>query len=826
MHDLRLALRTLRKTPVVSAVAILSLALGIGANTAVFSLVESLVLRALPVDEPDRLVLLTTGSGDEHQQYSNRTVDRLREFATDFDGVCSWAFPGRGMLGAGPDGRVVDRQFVSGDYFRMLGVRPAAGRLLTPSDDAVGGGPDGLVAVISYAFWQSYFDGRPQVVGSRVLFERLPVTIVGVTPRGFSGVIVGRSFDIAVPVRAQPTIMAATPYPEDGPWLRVMLRLRSGQSFEEATAAIRAIQPAIRAGSMPGGPNNATFLKEPFRLAPAGAGVSPLREKFERPLLVLFAAVGLVLVIASVNVANLTLVRGAARRHEMAVRLALGASRWRLARQLLVESAMLSAAGTVAALAFTAFAGRAIVAQLSTFATPIALDPGVDGRVIAFTTVTMIATTLLFGVIPALRAAAVAPASVIQASARQGGAGSGAGRFAGGLIVVQVAVSLTLIVTAGLFMQSFARLVAAPLGFERDRAIVAAVESPTVAGADRNALYRRLVATLAVVPGVSAAAGSANPPIVGTLLGNFVVSAPGTPAPPDAESFSQSSYVTPGFVQAYGMTLGSGRDFDDGVDTPTSPKTIIVNDAFVRRYLGGQDAVGRAVDLTYRMSSQGDYRLGTTTIVGVVSDSAYRSVRDRGGPTVYFSLGQDRDPILQSTLYVAVRAAAPSPMLLARTVTEAITAVNPELRVTVHSVAEQVDASLAQDRLVALLASFFSVLAMVLAALGLYGMTAYSVSRRRMEIGIRMALGATPAGILWSVATRVAIVVVLGTIVGIGAALATARAVSSLLYGVDARDPTTLAVSAAALAIVGGLAAYVPARHAARVEPASVLHES
>jgi putative ABC transport system permease protein len=826
MHDLRLALRTLRAAPGVSAAAILSLALGIGANTAVFSLVDSLLLRKLPIVEPEQLVILSTGPGDEHQQYSNSTVDQVRRYATAFDGVCTFAFPGRGTVGVGREARAVDRQFVSGDYFSMLGVRPTIGRLIMPSDDVPGGGPDGLVAVISYAFWQTQFAGSPHVVGSRVLFERVPVTIIGVAPQVFLGVIVGRSFDIAVPVRAQPAIMAATPYPDDGPWLRVLMRLKRGQSLEEATAAIRAAQPAIRAESLPKGARDpAMFLKEPFRLEFAGTGVSPLRDRFERPLLILLAIVGLVLLIACANVANLMLARGAARRHEMAVRLALGASRWRLARQLLAESAVLSVVGGAVALSFAAWMGRAIVAQLSTFMVPVALHVSTDWRMLGFTALTMVATTLLFGIVPALRAGGVAPATVIQASDRQRGAGAGESRLSMAIIVLQLAVSLTVAVTAALLVRSFERLATAPLGFERDRAIVVTVGSPTVPAAERNALYRRLVAAVRAAPGVDAAGGSMNPPIAGTLLGNFVVSEPGVAPPREAEQFSQSDQVTPGFVGAYGMTLQAGRDFDHR-DTATGEPAIIVNEAFVRRFVHNADPIGRAVDLTYRMPSQGDYLLGTKTIVGVVHDSVYRSIRDRGRPTVYLPLAQMDGPILHANFWIAIRALAGSPMLLARQVSEAMLALNHDLTLTVRPIGEQVDAVLAQDRLVATLAMFLGALAVMLAALGLYGITAYSVTRRRTEIGIRMALGAEPGRILRIVLARIVVVVLLGTVAGVGGALASARVVMSLLYGIDAHDPTTFVVTAVLLAIVSGIAGYAPARRASLIEPGEVLRQS
>jgi putative ABC transport system permease protein len=824
LQDLRLALRCLRATPLITAVAVLSLAFGIGANSAVFSLVDGLLLRRLPIAEPSRLVMLSTGPGDEHQQYSNASVDEIRRYATSFDGVCAWALPGKGTLGAGADARVVDRQFVSGDYFSTLGVRPAAGRLITPADDVRDGGPQGLVAVISYAFWQRQYAGAPQIIGSTLTLDRVPLTVIGVTPPAFLGVIVGQTFDIAVPVRAQPSIMRSTPYPDDGPWLRVMLRLKRGQSLQEATTAIRAAQPAIRIGSAPKGANAAaTFLKQPFRLDLAGSGVSPLRDQFERPLLVLVAVAVLVLLIACANIANLMLARGAARRHELVVRRALGASRWRLTRQLLVESALLSAAGAAVALAFAAWVAQAIVGHLSTFMMPIALRVSTDWRMLAFTAATMIATTLLFGIVPAVRAGAVVPASVTQSSARQGETGDS--RLSVALIVVQVAVSLTLTVTAGLLVRSFERLAGAPLGFEPDRAIVVTVSSPSVPAADRKAFYQRLVTAVGDVPGVASAGGSMNPPIVGLLIGNFVVSEPGVAAPADAEPFSQSDQITPGFLAAYGLALQAGRDFDDR-DSMTGEPAMIVNEAFVRRFMHTESAVGRAVSLTYRMPSQGDYAMGPKTIVGVVGDSVYRSMRDRGRPTIYLPLSQNDGPILHSNFYIAARASGGSPALLARQVSDAILALKGDLALTVRPVGEQIDAALAQDRLVASLGAFFGALAVVLAALGLYGITAYSVARRRMEIGVRMALGARPADVVRLVLSRVSRVLASGVAVGVVASLWTSTLVASLLYGTEPRDPATLTCAALILGVVGAGAGWLPAWRASRTDPAAVLRDS
>jgi len=378
-------------------------------------------------------------------------------------------------------------------------------------------------------------------------------------------------------------------------------------------------------------------------------------------------------------------------------------------------------------------------------------------------------------------------------------------------------------VIAALLVRSFVNLVAVPLGFERNRTLVVTVNAPTVPGGERGPFYRKLVDAARAVPGVVAAGGSMNPPIAGRLIGNFVLSAPGVPPPPDAEPFSQSDQITPGFIAAYGMQLQAGRDFENGEGRP-GDTAMIVNDAFVKRYVQDGDAIGRPFALTYRMVSQGDFLLGTRTIVGVVSDSVYRSLRDPMRPTMYLPLSTE-GPILQSDFYVAVRAAGGSPRALERTISEALLAVNRNLTLTSRSISDQVDAALAQDRVVASLAAGFGVIAVALAALGLYGVAAYSVARRRTEIGIRMALGAAPGRIVRSVLGRMVLMVGAGLLLGTAGAIAAARVIGSLLYGLDARDPVTLAAAAGALSLVGAAAAYAPARRASRIDPAEVLRE-
>jgi putative ABC transport system permease protein len=830
-QDGRLALRTLFTNRLVSTVAILSLALGIGANTAIFSLVNSLLLRTLPVADPERLVTVSSDPTGFRVNYSYATFDQIRQHGQAFDGALA-SDVGGDFLAISGEAQSVYSDFVSGDFFSTLGVLALLGRTFTPSDDVAGGGPDGPVAVISYRLWQRRFGGAAGIVGRSLTIEHVPVTIVGVVPPTFLGVDVGQAYDLFLPIKTEPLIFPNKAWDADTVWLRIMLRLRRGQSLEAATAALRAVQPQIRAGSLPqtGGPAATAFLKDPLLLEP-GAGRSELRQRFQRPLVTILVVVALVLLMACANIANLQLARGAARRHELSVRLALGASRWRLARQLLMDSVLLATIGATLGLVFAAWASRALVAQLSpgriiaAVSVPVILDLSLDGRVLAFTAATMVATVILFGLVPALRATRVAPMDALKAHSRWAAEDMRA-HVSSGLLVAQVAVSLLLVVAAGLFVRTFERLSRVSLGFDRDRVLSVMVTASTVPAADRNALFHSLVRAAAAVPGVARAGGSIGPPLTYNFVADVVATMPGTAPRPDRDTtMSEVIDITPGWLGAYGTVIRAGRDVDEH-DTKATPPVMLVNEAFVRRLFPSRNLVGTTLALTAHDPPFGDQPWGLKTVIGVVGDAVYGSLREPVPPTIYYPLAQRDGPIGFSEYFIAVRSSTGSPVRLTRNVAAALTAVNPDIELTFRPLDDQVSASLTQDRVVALLSGFFGVLAVLLAALGLFGVTAYAVARRRAEIGIRMALGAGPAGIVRLVLGRVFLLVGLGVTLGAGVSLAASTFVSSLLYGVEPRDWGTLVGAAATLVAVGVVASWLPAYRAARIDPAEVLRET
>ena len=821
MHDLRLAFRQLRATPVVTIVAVLSLALGIGANTTMFSLVDSLVLRALPVKEPGRLAIVTDTADRSATTYRIwREIERRHLF----DRAFAWSDM-RFNLAERGETDLVDGIWASAGIFDTMGVAPMLGRGFVEADDRRGGGPDGAVVVISYAFWRQRFGAALDAIGRHVTIERIPFTIVGIMPPEFFGPEVGKRVDVIVPIGTEPLVRGNRSALDDGWWwwLTVMARLQPAQSPESATASLRAAQPSIRAATLDAdAPAFAadTYLKDAYVVVGAATGSSDLRRRYERPLVTLLIVVGLVLLIACANIANLLLARATARRHEMSVRLALGASRWRLARQLLAESFVLAAGGALAGLAVARWGSRLLVHALSTRTNTVFLDLALDWRVLAFTAGVGVATALVFGLVPAFRTSHVTPIDAIKDGSR-GTAGDRQVNASAALVVVQVALSVVLVVCAGLFIRTFTRLAARPLGFDRDRVLVVRVDMQRapIQPDRRIPVLERAADAVRALPGVGGASFAFITPINdGGWNGTFEV-VDGVPLT-DRQRRVYRNMVSPGWFATFGTPIVAGRDFAPA-DRAGAPLVAVVNQTFARRFLNGANPIGR---IAKPVNGLGAGR--PIQIIGVVADAAYESIRGVPPPTIYSSALQPELGPPASSFSLVVRASSGSPALLARSVSAAITGVHPDLALTLRTMSDRVDAALTQERILASLSGFFGGLALILAALGLYGVTSYAVTRRRTELGIRMALGAAPAGVVRLVLRRVTLLVGLGVLAGAGVSIWASKFVATLLYGLEPRDPATLAGAVVVLAAVGALAGWIPAHRASRIDPAEVLRES
>ena len=598
-------------------------------------------------------------------------------------------------------------------------------------------------------------------------------------------------------------------------WLTIVMRLKPGQSAAAGTAALRALQAEMRGATLPDDWHAGElrhFLGDAFRLEPAGNGDSGLRDRYRRPLTTIMAVVALVLLVACANLANLLLARAAARRHELSLRLALGASRLRIARQLLTESLLLSSAGALLGLLVADWGSRLLVRQLSTTTYNVFLDLSLDWRILGFTAAVTVATTILFGTAPALRGTRVPPNDALKAQGR-GLVGDGPLGLGHLLVVVQVALSLVLVVGAGLFVRTFFSLVRLDRGFESRPILVASVEMPAgrIAPATRPELFRRVLQAAAALPGVSNAALSHVTPL-GNNTWNNLIELPDGPALTVPERLTYFNRVSVGWFQTYGTPLLAGRDFTNA-DTPATTPVAIVNEAFARRFTGGRNPVGT------RVRAQGAVR----EIVGYVKDAVYESLRAPAPPTLYSYYGQESS--VGTTESVSVRAAGGSPALLTKPLAAALKEIHGDIRVTFRPLSDQVDAALTQERVVAALSAFFGVLALLLAGLGLYGVTSYAVSRRRTEIGIRVALGADPAGVVRLILRRAALLVAVGIGAGAAVSLWASRFIAPLLFGHQPRDPLTLAAAIVVLASVGALAGWLPARRASRIDPARVLRD-
>jgi putative ABC transport system permease protein len=821
VQDLRDAFRALKATPVVTLVAILSLALGIGANTAIFSILDSLMMRTLPVKRPQQLVLLGQGN-QARTAWTNPIWEQVRERQGLFDGAFAWSGARFNLAQGGPT-ELVDGMWASGGLFGVLGVPAILGRTLTEADDRRGGGPDGAVAVISYSFWQRRFGGAADAIGRSLTVERVPFTIVGVAPPEFFGVDVGRTFDVAIPIGTEPLIRGreSTLDRRSNWWLSVMIRLKPEQGPDAGASAIRGVLPQIREATMPQDwrqQDKDTYLRDGFSLIPAATGGSGLRQRYQLPLTTIMVVVGLVLLIACANIANLLLARATARRHELSVRVALGASRMRIARQLLGESLLLSGVGALLGLLFAQWGSRLLVRQLSTSTNNVFLDLSLDWRVLGFTAGIAVATAMLFGTGPALRGMRAHPNDALKAQGR-GVVGDGRLGLGNVLVVLQVALSLVLIVAAGLFVRTFSSLAAMNPGFDREPILVVGINAQRVQlePAGRPELFRRALEAASGVPGVAFAAVSAVTPISGSTWNNRI-ELPEGPALTERERVTYINLVSERWFRTYGTPMIAGRDFTHA-DTAASPPVAIVNETFARRFSYGRNPVGTRI----RQPGSGTRPSIDREIVGYVRDAVYRSLREPVPPTMYVPYAQQPDP--PSSMSISVRAAGGPPALLTRPLAAALSGVNRDLAITFRPLADQVNAALTQERIVAMLSGFFGALALLLAALGLYGVTSYAVSRRRTEIGIRMALGAAPGGVIRLVLRRVAILVSLGVLVGSAASLWAARFVETLLYGLQPRDPLTFVAAAVVLAAIGAVAGWLPARRAARIDPARVLRD-
>ncbi|MEO7143967.1 MAG: ABC transporter permease [Bryobacteraceae bacterium] len=776
------------------------------------------------MSHPEELLQVMMGK-QSYEGFSNPTWEHLRDRQDVFSGIFAygrWGF----NLAAGGEVRPVHGNYVSGQYFETLGVHALLGRTLTPADDTRGCAGR---AVLSYGFWQREYGGRAGVLGKAISIDRHPIEIVGVAPPGFNGTEVGGSADVMVPLCAVTVIRGGDAslleinYLPVG-WLQVMGRLRRGVSAAQAAARLKMLAPEIYKDTLErqgvereDGRNwrpedRDRYLKRTFDTQSAANGISYLRREYRQALMVLLTAVGVVLLIACANLANLLLARGAARQREAAIRMALGCGRGRLIRQWLTESLLLTGAGAIAGILLAEWGARLLVRFLDA-----PLDLKLDVRVLAFTAGVALLSGLLSGVAPAWRGARADPQSAMKANARGviEGSKAGLGKM---LVVAQVALSLVLLVGAGLMLSTFVKLISLYAGFDREHVLLVSVDlrSGNYPKERWAAVYREMLEKLHTIPGVRSASVSSITPVCHCRWAAEVVVEGYTPKSRD-DAMASFNNVSGRYFETLGTPVIGGRDFNRH-DTATSQKVAIIGKSMAQKYFGMTNPLGQRFRIR-----DGNVLGGPVEIIGIVKDAKYGSLRDEPSPFVFIPWSQGGIPGPLTSF--ELRATSGAPAALIPGVKPAIAAVNRDVAIEFKTLAAKVDESIERETLLATLSGLFAALALILAAIGLYGVMSYNVARRKNEIGIRMALGSQQPRVLRMVLGEVAVLTGIGLAIGLGAAIATTRFIANFLYGMKANDPWTLSLAASVLTLVALLAGFLPARKASRLDPMDALRE-
>lgn len=816
-HDVRSAARIFVKNPGFSLVVVATLALGIGANTAIFEIIDAVLLQSLPVPNPQQLVQVRLVNGDKtrgntptgYPAVTNPIWEKLRADHQGFSGIAAWRDTGFSR-DSGGEAHFVNGLYVSGDFFRVLGVGPVVGRVFTAADDQRGCGSPG--AVISYGFWQQEFDGRP-ALGQKLRLNDKSVEVIGVTPANFFGVAVGEHYDVAVPICAQPYLESTNHLNSSTQWwLSIIGRLDPGWSVRQVAAHLQAISPDIFASTLrPDYPRESIkdYLAMKLTAEPSAAGVSMLRKTYSDPLRFLLGIAGLVLLITCANLASLMLARTTAREREMAVRLAIGAGRWRLIRLVLGESLLLSIAGGLGGAELAQVLSRALVAYLN-----ISLDFKLDWHLFAFLLGISLLTCLLFGLAAALRASRTPPGAAMKAVSHAMTASRGRLGFRGALVVSQVALSLVLLFSALLFTQSLRNLLTDNLGFQAKGVLVARLDFTRlqIPAERRAAFQRQLLDRIRSTPGVDEAANTNIVPLGGSGWNNTVwIDGHGS----NQRQESNFSNISPDYFNTLRIPIVAGRNFNDQ-DTRQSPRVAVVNEAFVRKLGLGINPVGARF-----------WREATPTnpaqifeIVGLVKDTKYHSIRRSAEPIAYLAIAQDKDA--ESSMQVLVRSRLPldtEEQAIRRTLHDVSSGISFQF----DGLEDQIQQSLLAERLLATLSGFFGGLAVILAMTGLYGVMSYTVAERTTEIGIRMAIGAKRTNITAMILVKAAKLLAVGLALGIVISLTAASAAGALLFGLKPRDPVTLAAAALLLAAVTLVASLIPSMRAVNVNPIDSL---